>query len=198
MYDSGITVQSLIDRVISEADIALPISKDTYISWLNGIEQLLYSELVQEQKKTSVPVTSQTELAITRLTPSSGEAQPRFEDVFTIYHNDVQLIKSAFSSGPIFPNTWYQSGNNIGLNLADTAGTLQVVYYVRPALKATVSSGNVMVPVEFIEMVTAKLRGEAYKLANEDALAAKWLNDYNTQLEIFKVWLANRRAQFGM
>jgi hypothetical protein len=46
-------------------------------------------------------------------------------------------------------------------------------------------------------MVAAKMRGEAYKIANEDGLAAKWLADYNAQLESFKVWAADRNHRYG-
>jgi len=73
-----------------------------------------------------------------------------------------------------------------------------IVYLVRPIVKTTAVSGNVMVPYEFIDLITAKLRGEAYKLCNEDAVAAKWLNDYNALLESFKQWLAIRQAKLGM
>ena len=45
---------------------------------------------------------------------------------------------------------------------------------------------NVMVPVEFIDLVKAKLRGEAY-VCQRGSLVAKWLNDYNVLLETFKV-----------
>ena len=66
-----------------------------------------------------------------------------------------------------------------------------------------ITSGNfgtehVKVPAEFIELVSAKLRGEACKLANEDALAAKWLSDYNVLLETFKTWIAGKQPSFGL
>ena len=61
-----------------------------------------------------------------------------------------------------------------------------------------VNDVNVMLPIEFIDLVKAKLRGEAYKLANEDSIAAKWLNDYNTLLETFKAWIADKSSNFGM
>ena len=54
-----------------------------------------------------------------------------------------------------------------------------------------------MVPYEFIDIIKAKLRGEAYKLANEDALAAKWLQDYNAQLQDFAAWVQDKAAVFG-
>ena len=44
----------------------------------------------------------------------------------------------------------------------------------------------------------AELRGEAYKLCNEDAVAAKWLNDYNALLDSFRQWLVLRQPNFGM
>ena len=55
-----------------------------------------------------------------------------------------------------------------------------------------------MVPVEFIDLVKAKLRGEAYKLVNEGEIAAMWLNDYNILLETFKAWISEKAPNFGM
>jgi hypothetical protein len=46
-------------------------------------------------------------------------------------------------------------------------------------------------------MVLARIRGEVYKLAGDDDNAAKWLNDYNTQLESFKLWASERQKWFG-
>jgi hypothetical protein len=81
---------------------------------------------------------------------------------------------------------------------------MTIVHIVKPALVTVTSHGNisegvnVMVPIEFIDLVKSKLRGEAYKLANEDALAAKWLNDYNTLLETFRAWITEKASNFGL
>ena len=103
----------------------------------------------------------------------------------------------------IFPDTYYKIQNNIGLNLKNQAEKLKIIYFVRPALKTVdtndnISSENVMLPVEFIDLAKAKLRGEAYKVANEDSIAAKWLNDYNVLLETFKAWISGKQSEFGM
>ena len=47
-------------------------------------------------------------------------------------------------------------------------------------------------------MLLSRLRGEIYKVSNEDALAAKWLADYNAELETFKVWAAQHGEVYGM
>jgi hypothetical protein len=51
--------------------------------------------------------------------------------------------------------------------------------------------------VEWLDLLAARMRGEAYKVANEDGLAGKWMNDYNMQLESFKIWAAKRNERYG-
>lgn len=210
MFDSGISAKDLVAQLKDEADVAVPISNLSYIQWLNSLEQLIYTEIIQEQGKIEVKSGSRPYIEIDTLTVPSGESSIRFEDVYAVYvdfgiHYDVmpQLIKSTLASGNVFYNVYYKDGNNIGYRLKEPPNGFTIIYIVRPALKTVTSndvidSGNVMLPVEFIDLAKAKLRGEAYKLANEDALAAKWLNDYNVLLENFKTWMAAKQSNFGM
>jgi hypothetical protein len=205
MFDSGISVKNLIDEVISEADIALEIPITTYVTWLNALQQVLYSEIIKEQKKITLKSPLSNPIDITLIVAGNGEDTPRFEDIYTIYADDTQLIKSTLTSGVIFPDTFYKNNNNIGYNVEENPSEFTIVYFVRPALIETNTHGNVnstdvkvMLPIEFIDLAKAKLRGEAYKLANEDNLAAKWLNDYNTLLETFKAWIIDKTSNFGM
>ena len=139
-------------------------------------------------------------VSINTLNVPDGENAVRFEDIHAIYADETQLIKSTVTSGMLFPNTYYKIQNDIGLNLKNQPEKLKVIYFVRPALKTeqNISTDIVMLPVEFIDLVKAKLRGEAYKLANENSLAAKWINDYNVLLEIFKAWLSEKQSGFGL
>lgn len=357
MFDSGIKASDLIAQIKDEADIAIPISDESYISWLNALEQLLYSEIIQEQKKytfdirsslmpdkenlnlwpkfddvrisdcdvsltvtddgaytfslpqgtsyalyfetekkavlaagtytvadlchaytegddldaprlaiytdTEAPVklvsipanapvnthksftleadtpvtfilcvpdrgtfggaTSRTvyptlvagrseyqpdfiplttPLGVRRcdLPASNGEARVRFEDLYAVYVGNTQLIKTTLTSGAVFPNSYYKDDNRLGLNVIEKPADVTATYIVRPVLKttSTIKSLNVMLPVEFIDLAKAKLRGEAYKLANEYELSAMWLNDYNVLLEGFKQWLSGKQPKFGM
>ena len=204
MFDSGISVKDLVEELKTEVDIALDIPDSTYVQWLNSLQQVLYTEIIKEQKKTTLHPTAQGGVGLNSITIENNENRPRFEDILTIYADDTQLIKSTLTSGVIFPDTFYKDNNDIVYNTKNVPNELTIVYVVKPALVTTTSHGNiseginVMVPIEFIDLVKAKLRGEAYKLANEGELAAMWLNDYNILLETFKAWISEKAPNFGM
>jgi hypothetical protein len=199
MFDSGIKVKDLIDQINAEADIALDIPDKNYVQWLNSLQQLLYTEVIKEQKKTVLkPPFESTLIDVSELL-ESGENAPRFEDIHAVYSGDIQLIKSTVASGFIFPNTYFKYTNKLGFR-ADDDKDITIIYFVKPELinHDDIGDSKVMIPVEFIDLAKAKLRGEAYKLANEDSLAAKWLHDYNVILETFKAWIATKSSDFGI
>ena len=204
MYDSGISVKNLIEELKNtEIDIALEIPDATYVSWLNSLQQLLYTEVIKEQKKIVLRADLGLPIRLSLINVDNNENRPRFEDIYAIYADDTQLIKSTVTSGAIFPNTYYKENDDIGYRTKFEPTNMTIVYIVKPSLVTMTATGkvndaNVMIPVEFIDLVKAKLRGEAYKLANEDGLAAKWLNDYNVLLETFKAWIADKSATFGI
>lgn len=204
MFDSGISVKNIIDELIAEVDIALNIPNATYVQWLNSLQQLLYTEIIKEQKKITVSEWENNLVDLSSINGEIKEKRPIFEDIYTVYTNDgTQLIKTTVHSGIIFKNTFFRVTDMLGFNTQETPEYLTIVYFVRPALVKVddndeINDVNVMVPVEFIDLVKAKLRGEAYKLANEDDLAAKWLDDYNILLETFKAWIAGKSPTFGM
>lgn len=227
MFDSGIKVNKLIENLKNEVDIAIEIPDETYIEWLNSLQHMLYTEVIKEQKKVIPPAiihieggsvgeafgggnvgsdetTQRTEyynpVIMSDIAIDEGENQPIFEDIYTVYADTTQLIKTTLASSDIFPNSFYKVNNNMGYKVTENPEELIIIYLVKPALVTTedYANTNVMIPIEFIDLVKAKLRGEAYKLANEDALAAKWLNDYNVLLETFKKWITDKSAKFGM
>lgn len=196
MFNSGISVKEIITELRDEVDIALEIPMTTYLLWLNSTEQLMYSEIIKEQREIKV-ANPTTPISFDGLTVSEDEAPIRFEDIHAVYADDVQLMKSTLSSGHIFPDTFYKHNDDLGFNSPYKTKELKIIYFARPKVKES-EVGNIMLPIEFVELVKAKMRGEAYKLANEDGLAGKWLNDYNILLENFKVWCNSRASQFGM
>ena len=204
MFDSGISVKNLVEELKNtEVDIALEIPNKTYVEWLNSLQQLLYSEIIKEQRKTVITSPFEYPVPTFILMTGLGENTPRFEDIYAVYAGNIQLIKSTIASGEIFPNTFFKLNNDIGYNTKPDPEKLTVIHIVKPALITVteadeINDVNVMIPIEFIDLVKAKLRGEAYKLANEDNLAAKWLNDYNILLETFKAWITEKSSNFGI
>ena len=207
MFDSGISVKKLLQDLNTEVDIALDIPDETYIEWLNSLQQLLYTEFIKEQKRFVIIGPPKSPIDMDFISVDTNENPPRFEDIYTVYADGTQLIKSTVTSGIIFPYTYFKDNNGIGYNtrtvdgVMEVPGELQIVYFAKPKLidsKNIADNDNVMVPLEFIDLVKAKLRGEAYKLANEDSLAAKWLNDYNVLLETFNMWITEKASKFGM
>jgi hypothetical protein len=198
MFDSGITAFEIIDQVKKEADIAVQIPDESYMIWLNAVEQLLYSEVIKEQGVVVIEGNTSDTIDLSALEINESENEVRFEDIHAVYADDVQLIRSTAASGVIFKNTYYKCGDKLCVN---TEGTdIKIVYFAKPKLKTTdnYDSVNVMLPHEFVDIVKAKLRAEAYKVANEGDLAAVWMNDYNVLLETFKAWVAGKAPQFGV
>ena len=199
MFNSGIEVTDLIEQINSEADIALDIPDKSYVQWLNSLQQLLYTEVIKEQKKVVLePPFANNTIDVSKLS-EDGENAPRFEDIHAVYADYTQLIKSTVTTGVILPHTYFKIDDRLGFN-AKVEKHIAIIYFVKPELIDADDIGDsvVMLPIEFIDLATSKLRGEAYKLANEDALAAKWLNDYNVHLETFKAWIVSKSANFGM
>ena len=206
MFDSGITAKTFVSDLKNEVDIALPIPDKTYLDWLNALEQLVYTEIIKEQNAITIAQEDMTNpLDISTLNDDTENAI-RFEDIYAVYADETQLIKSTLTSGGIFSDTYFKEGNKLGYNVLFSPYELKIIYLAKPILKtmtggnpdAITDNTNVMLPIEFIDIAKSKLRGEAYKLANEDNLAAKWLNDYNVLLENFKAWVADKSASFGL
>ena len=205
MFDSGITASKLIDELKGEVDIAIQIPNSSYISWLNSLQQLLYSEVIKEQKETegiSLDFKGTKYFEFANMEQETGESPIRYEDVHAVYTSKgTQLIESTTASSVIFPNTYWKVGSkSLGVNISAESAGIRVIYFVRPEIidEPNFAMKKVMIPIEFIDLVKAKLRGEAYKLANEDVLAAKWLNDYNALLETFKAWITAKMPTFGL
>ena len=205
MFNSGITVKELIKSIKDEADIAPVVNEDNYIHWINALEQMLYSEIIKEQNEYTTTIKKD----FLELSEIGEDFQLRFEDIYAVYADvnghSIQLKKSTVATGDILPNCYFKYDNKINFSLGFTENypdgiEIRIIYIKRPKLKtsATKETDIIMLPVEFIELMKSKVRGEAYKLANEDALAAKWLNDYNVLLENFKVWISNKSPSFGI
>lgn len=199
MFNSGVSANDIVALIKDEVDIAAEIPDTTYIGWINSLEWLLYTEIIKEQRATEyVPKEDTVDLiALENLAIGEDEDAIRFEDVHAVYADKTQLIKSTVASGVIFPDTYFKKDNDLAVNLSKKPEKIKVCYFVKPKKKET-GDETVALPFEFLDLMKAKLRGEAYKIANEGEIAAMWINDYNVLLNDFAHWISEKAPEFGL
>lgn len=208
MYDSGVSAAEFVAQIRNEADISFPVPDASFYRWLTAIEQLIYSELINEQKTCVLDCIANGyeygRFPLSDIGVSDDEAAVEYRDIVKVYaeYGDtiVELTKGGAVSNYVFydKNIYCGSGSDVWYSTveADMPDCIAVIYRVRPAIK-TDGTYNVMFPVEFLELVASKLRGEAYKLSNEDGLSAKWIASYNMELDNFKTWVSQRNEKYG-
>lgn len=199
MYDSNVTINELISMLSSEVDVVADIKSGYVCRWVSSLEQLLYQDVLKFYRTSTVTVRDGG-FSLFSLEIGNGEKVPIFDDIVKVYDETDELVRSGAIAAHQFKDDkaiYYLDGSNVKVKLFTNSDTLCVIYRVRPEIKTDVSGDTVKIPYEWIEMVLARIRGEVYKLAGDDDNAAKWLNDYNTQLESFKLWASERQKWFG-
>lgn len=195
IYNSGILASGFVEAISSEADITIEIPESSWYRWLSQVEQLCYTEFIKPLKKVEITIPDNGEIDLSSIA-EDDEDDVNFDDIVKIYVDGVELRRGgAVSSVSLFrmPMYWLD-GNTV---YANRDGEAYMIYIVRPAIKTSTSDGEIALPLEWLDMLGAKMRGEAYKVANDDGIAAKWLADYNQQLASFKVWCDNRNKRYG-
>lgn len=208
MFDSGITVKKCIEIIKNEIDITTPYEDDVYLRFINEVLQLLYSEIIKEEylskytESDTINVSKKQTILDNFPVLSNIHRSIHFEDITKVYVNDILLSKSTISNVGIFPNIYYKlfdgTNNMIGFAIKEEAEEaneydIKIYYNAVPVIYATFNYNDVNIPLpyEWLSLITSKVKGEIYKLVNEDNQAAKWLNEFNNQLESFKIWCAN-------
>lgn len=205
MYDSEVTTADLIAEIKDEIDIASIVPDTAFLRWLNTVEQTVYTELIREMRLVHIAVDyydgdDTPSFSLSDIMTGDGEAEIIFDDIVKTYVDGIELDRVSLISGTVFDNIgmYYQNGDRIMVKTLVPASEVSVIYVVRPVKKAMengeLPDETVKLPAEWLEIAASRLRGEAYKLANDDNLAAKWLNDYNLYLEQFKVWLKKNKV----
>lgn len=205
MYSNGIKASDFIAQVRSETDITPAIPDTSYVRWLTSLEQLLYSEIIREERLVSVSI-AEGMIDLSSVAVNDGEKQLAADDVISVFIDGCEIVRAGAAVFYLLSgntDSFYKKSGEAELEIYAPSGSIEadIVYIVRPSIKSVtdgiISDEYVALPPEFSEMAASKLRGEAYKLANEDVLAAKWLDDFNTQLENFKLWVKNKNQRFG-
>lgn len=202
MYNAGITANELIEMVENETDVSVMIPRSTWLRAINTVEQFIYTEVLKEYIAARFPYDDLIDDAIelSSIETVEGAASPNYDDIIRVFADENEIERAGAIGATEFPEKqlyYSKYDGRLSLSLAEYPSEIIVIVRLRPNLKDGAGEEYIAVPPEFVDMIAAKMRGEAYKIANEDALAAKWLSDYNTQLENFKVWALTRNARYG-
>lgn len=209
MYGCGIKAEEIISIVENETNSEPAVTRHAYCSWINATEQLLYSDIIREQRMSEIPF--KKEVGFDELSCDLGcEDMPRFEDILRIYgvkdgerveleHSDIESVLRGVQAD----YSYYFDGKCIVIN--GEYDSVIIVRIARPIPKRVIKTvvetdtiekviGNIALPYEFAELLICKLRAEKYRLINEDELCAKWTDKYNFVLENFKQYVGARRS----
>lgn len=203
MFKSGITVKELIDQVQNEVDIAIDVGNDAVLQSYNGLIAGLYRDIVHSEKVERYTDFSDVKYGKT----ITWEANHGSEGVYRVYTEDLFELEKVNPSFALVTDRmcWFTSGaKQITLRNFDEDACL-VVYHEMPEEmdykkkndndELLIEKTYVPVPIDFIDMVKAKIRGDMYNISNDDDLAAKWYNIYNARIEDFKIFISENRTE---
>ena len=199
IYTSSYTGASLVEAVKSELEV-IPLPGDTaFTRWLSSLEQLAWSEVIR-MKRIAHATAENGILSLDGISVPQDEAPICSADVCAVYIDGTQAMYGTAEESFLFsPETsvWRREGElEIAVSGVREGADAAIVYFVRPQRRLSLSAA-IALPDEFIELAASRLKGEAYRAANEDVLAAKWLADYNQRLEAFQNWCDRRRTGGG-
>lgn len=199
MFDSGIKVKDLFEQIENEADIAIGIDDDVLLQSYNGLIRGLYRDIIQNEKMKEYDGEDIDANGVVTLDCDS-------EDVYRVYTKDFFELEKVNLTFALITSRmcWYVSGaDTITLKNFDDDSCYVVNYEIPDKVGTIKSNGNsiidpdpiVPVPIDFIDMVKAKIRGDMYNVANDDDLAGKWYGTYNARLEDFKLWITENKSE---
>ena len=199
MYNCGMTALDLIESIEEEADVSVQIPRSVYIRAINTVEQFIYTEILRESVLAVIPY-EENVIPLSSIPVPDDCAPVHYDDIMRVFADNHECEKSGASGALDFADKqfYYTDYNgHLLLQLQEYPAEIRMIIRIRPCLKDESGADMLAIPAEYVDLLASKMRGEAYKIANEDALAAKWLNEYNYHLENFKVWADKRNDRYG-
>ena len=197
MFTSSINAKTLLDETVAELGLYEEIPRATFRRVLNETLGLLYGEVVREEGEVSC-APKDGAVSFSSLSMPSDSASLREEDILLIRKGSLYihyLPPHRFSLVQSADGNFYTVSDKTILFTPTFSGHGMTLFYRRrPRPYSENDEGRVIpIPDEYVPLIRAKLRGEIFKLANEDALAAKWLGEYNALLPAFAAYCERAR-----
>ncbi len=178
------TAAELLDGVMADMGLYREIDRRFYRDILNECLARLYTDVFRPTAYVGATCDGAGRVTFAGLPQKAGQAPVRAADVRGVEGEDgrcyLAVTPSVFAR---LPGAYVYCADGAGLTLSPAGGEVTLIYTARPAdIDEHTEDTPLPIPGEYLSLLRAKLRGEAYKLANEEALSAKWLGEYNTAL----------------
>ena len=199
MLHSSATVGKLLEQVEKDMGLYTELDRTVYLDALNECLCRVYHEVIDEREAVTC-VSKEGKIPYSDISVKSGQDAVRATDIRSVRYDEkpLQYLPPDRYAAVKTPDGDFYTLKKDGIYLTPTRSTasLHVTYTVRPQRFGTGDlNGGVPFPNEYLYVLRAKMRGEAYKLVGEDALAAKWLTEYNEGIAAFAAVYGTKRGQ---
>ncbi len=197
MLQANTTIGELLDSVTADMGLFTDRDRAFYRGLMNETLTFLYTAVIR-MRAAGMAIPNAGLIAYENIPTPAGTDKVQPQDVVTVYRGRQQMhALSPFDLGTASGlDTCYYAITDEGIRISrtDLSYAMQVIFTLRPPQYGEGDEGTpVPLPQEFVPMLAAKIRGEAYRAVGEDALSAKWLGVYNACLADFYDYLAERR-----
>lgn len=199
MFCSHVSIREFLDGLTADMGLYNDRDRAFYRERMNEALAFLYAAVIRERAEGKATPLGGL-IACEDIPTPDGTAAAQPCDVLAVYcgsHQLRYLPPESLHAADGMPCCFYTvTEDGILLSHTDTVLPLRVIFTVRPPQYGAESEETpVPMPTEFLPLLAAKIRGDVYRAAGEDELAAKWLAVYNAHLSDFYDYLAARRRR---
>lgn len=179
------------------------------VSWINEVEQDIYSKHIEELESNMYTVTSLETafypIVLDIIIPDGMGKQIAFEDIRKVYviksgsSNPIEYSKTGIAHPCKF--SYFKAENN-GLGYYEpTAGdVVSVIYRAKPFLKTPekVNEEYLNLPDAFLKIYRYYIFSQICFLNREFEEGNNWIVQYNAALEDFVIWYNKNKPTYGI
>lgn len=199
MFTSHLRIREFLDGLTADMGLYNDRDRAFYRERMNEALSFLYAAVIRERAEGKTTPLGGL-IACEDIPTPDGTAAVQPSDVLAVYCGSHQLRylppENLHAADGMRCCFYTVTEDGILLSHTDTVQPLRVIFTIRPPQYGAESEETfVPMPEEFLPLLAAKIRGDVYRAAGEDELAAKWLSVYNALLSDFYDYLAARRRR---
>ncbi len=202
IFTSNLTAKAFLDGILDEMELFSPPSRTRFIEVLDETVTRLYSEIIRHREVVPMAATG-GEISYAAIALAAGHPV-HSEDILAVAdeatgHPLFGIARAAESCLPAGTEGYVLHDDGLLFYPRGQNGSYLITCLYRPTQITADSEARVTVRIatEYLPLLRAKLRGEGYKLAGEDELAAKWLGEYNLLLADFVRYVTEVKERQG-